>query len=155
MNDVALAPFRQTAGDPALKQQTVAVVGLGYVGLPLAVEFGKQFATVGFDLSAAKVEAYRKGLDPTGEVTREQLAAATRLECTTDAGQLRHADFVIIAVPTPVDDAHQPDFSPLVAASARASGSPLRCSTTAGGARLTSIHASAPSTPSCTASAPA
>jgi UDP-N-acetyl-D-galactosamine dehydrogenase len=96
---------------------TVAVVGLGYVGLPLAVEFGKKHRTVGFDLSQAKVEAYRRHVDPTGEVSSEELRAAAHLMVTTDPASLREADFVIVAVPTPVDDAHNPDFSPLVGAS--------------------------------------
>src|SRR5579862_4837214 len=96
----------------------IAVVGLGYVGLPLAVEFGKRYRTIGFDLSATKVAAYTKGFDPTGEVSREDLAAATGLMCTTDAAALREADFIVVAVPTPVDDAHQPDFAPLLGASA-------------------------------------
>ena len=95
----------------------VGVVGLGYVGLPLAVEFGKKRRTIGFDVSALKVEAYRKHHDPTGEVSREELAAATHLEPTTDAALLRAADFVIVAVPTPIDEAHQPDFGPLIGAS--------------------------------------
>ena len=97
--------------------QVIAVVGLGYVGLPLAVEFGKKFRTIGLELSAAKVEAYRGHVDPTGEVTRDQLAAASLLEPTTDAKQLRTADIIIVAVPTPIDDAHQPDFGPLTGAS--------------------------------------
>ena len=96
---------------------TIAVVGLGYVGLPLAVEFGKQYDTIGFDLSEAKIDAYRRGVDPTGEVVPGELAAATRLEFTSDAAQLKRADFIVVAVPTPVDDAHQPDFGPLVRAS--------------------------------------
>jgi UDP-N-acetyl-D-galactosamine dehydrogenase len=96
---------------------TVAIVGLGYVGLPLAVEFGKRHRTIGFDLSAAKVNAYRGHVDPTGEVSTDDLKAATRLEPTTDAAALKEADFVVVAVPTPVDDAHNPDFSPLVSSS--------------------------------------
>ena len=96
---------------------TIAVVGLGYVGLPLAVEFGKRYRTIGFDLSTAKVEAYRKFNDPTGEVPPEELRAAKGLVPTTDPAALREADFVVVAVPTPVDDAHQPDFSPLLGAS--------------------------------------
>lgn len=91
----------------------IAVVGLGYVGLPLAVEFGRQFKTIGFDLSADKVRAYQQGLDPSGEVSSADLAAAHRLVCTTDAARLAEADFVIVAVPTPVDQAHRPDFAPL------------------------------------------
>ncbi|GHT85571.1 UDP-N-acetyl-D-galactosamine dehydrogenase [Betaproteobacteria bacterium] len=96
---------------------TVAVVGLGYVGLPLAVEFGKKFPTVGFDLSATKVAAYREFNDPTGEVASAELRAATQLSCHSDPAVLKDADFIIIAVPTPVDIAHQPDFSPLVSSS--------------------------------------
>ena len=96
---------------------TIAVVGLGYVGLPLAVEFGKHFRTIGFDLSVKKVEAYRKFVDPTGEVSAEELKAASLLAVTTDAAQLREADVIIVAVPTPIDDAHQPDFGPLLGAS--------------------------------------
>src|ERR1700737_1527748 len=97
---------------------TVAVVGLGYVGLPLAVEFGKQYSTIGFDLSTAKVAAYQKGVDPTGEVSSDELRAATGLRFTTDPADLRGADFIVVAVPTPVDEAHQPDFGPLLSASA-------------------------------------
>lgn len=96
---------------------TIAVVGLGYVGLPLAVEFGKKYRTIGFDLSAEKVAAYKQHVDPTGEVSSEDLKAATRLEMSTDPATLKEADFVIVAVPTPVDDAHQPDLSPLVGSS--------------------------------------
>ena len=95
----------------------VAVVGLGYVGLPLAVEFGKQRRTIGFDLSAAKIESYRRCIDPTGEVSSTELKAARHLVPTTDPESLREADIVVVAVPTPVDEAHQPDFSPLVGAS--------------------------------------
>jgi UDP-N-acetyl-D-glucosamine/UDP-N-acetyl-D-galactosamine dehydrogenase len=96
---------------------TIAVIGLGYVGLPLAVEFGKKFKTLGFDLSADKVAAYGRHVDPTGEVNSEDLKAATHLRCSTDAAVIGEADFIIVAVPTPVDDAHQPDFTPLVKSS--------------------------------------
>jgi UDP-N-acetyl-D-galactosamine dehydrogenase len=97
--------------------EVVAVVGLGYVGLPLAVEFGKKFDTIGFDLSVAKIESYRKFCDPTGEMSREDLRAAARLTPTSDPSELRRADFIVIAVPTPVDMAHIPDFAPLIDAS--------------------------------------
>ena len=96
---------------------TIAVIGLGYVGLPLAVEFGKKFDTLGFDLAADKVAAYARHVDPTGEVSTEDLRAATRLQCSTDPSVVGRADFIVVAVPTPVDDAHQPDFTPLVKAS--------------------------------------
>ncbi len=99
------------------KAKTVAVVGLGYVGLPLAIEFGKRYPTIGLDLSADKVAAYRDHVDPTGEVSGEQFEASILLEVTTDATALRQADFVVVAVPTPVDGAHAPDFSPLISAS--------------------------------------
>ena len=92
-----------------MTQQTLGVVGLGYVGLPLAVEFGKLFDTVGFDLSEAKVAAYRNHNDPTGEVSTEDLKAATKLICTNDVSMLAKADVIVIAVPTPVDDARLPD----------------------------------------------
>ena len=100
-----------------MTQQTIGVVGLGYVGLPLAVEFGKQFPTVGYDLSATKVAAYGRHVDPTGEVSTDDLRAANKLACTTDVAALAQADVIIIAVPTPVDDARLPDFAPLIGAS--------------------------------------
>ena len=96
---------------------TVALVGLGYVGLPLAAEFGKQYDTIGYDLSAEKIDNYRRFCDPTGEVSTQDLQAATRLRVTTDPTELAQADFIIVAVPTPVDEAHIPDFSPLVGSS--------------------------------------
>jgi UDP-N-acetyl-D-galactosamine dehydrogenase len=82
----------------------VAVVGLGYVGLPLAAAFGRRFATIGFDISEEKVAACRAG-------------PASRVEFTTNAAALSRADAIVVAVPTPVDDAHQPDFEPLLVAS--------------------------------------
>jgi len=96
----------------------VAVVGLGYVGLPLAVEFGKRYPTIGFDLSERKIAAYRDFADPTGEVSSAELKAARQLRVTARAADLAEADFIIVAVPTPVDQAHQPDFGPLLSASA-------------------------------------
>jgi UDP-N-acetyl-D-galactosamine dehydrogenase len=96
---------------------TIAVIGLGYVGLPLAVEFGKKHETLGFDLSVEKVNAYARHVDPTGEVSGEDLRAATRLSCSTDPAVIGKADFIVVAVPTPVDDAHQPDFTPLLKSS--------------------------------------
>ena len=100
-----------------MSQQIVAVVGLGYVGLPLAVEFGKIFETIGYDLSEAKIRHYQNFNDPTGEVSSNDLKAATRLSVSCDPSHLAGADFIIVAVPTPVDTAHQPDFSCLVSSS--------------------------------------
>jgi UDP-N-acetyl-D-glucosamine/UDP-N-acetyl-D-galactosamine dehydrogenase len=95
----------------------VAVVGLGYVGLPLAVEFGKKQRTIGYDLSLDKINNYKKYIDPTGEISTEELRASVHLTVTTDPAELSLADHIVIAVPTPVDIAHQPDFRPLVGAS--------------------------------------
>jgi UDP-N-acetyl-D-galactosamine dehydrogenase len=104
--------------DGQAMSKIVAVVGLGYVGLPLAVAFGSRGATIGYDHSAARIDSYRRHIDPTGGVSGADLQAATQLTCTTDPALLARADVIIITVPTPVDAARRPDFSPLVAASA-------------------------------------
>lgn len=96
---------------------TVGVVGLGYVGMPLAVEFGKKLRTIGFDLSVSKVASYQRFIDPTGELSMAELQAAQHLSVSTDPSELAQADYLIIAVPTPVDIAHNPDFTPLIRAS--------------------------------------
>jgi UDP-N-acetyl-D-galactosamine dehydrogenase len=96
---------------------TVAVIGLGYVGLPLVVEFGKQLRTIGFDISALKVESCQRGVDPSRELTDQDLSAARHAIYTLDASLLSEADIIIVAVPTPVDMAHIPDFKPLIGAS--------------------------------------
>ena len=96
---------------------TLAVIGLGYVGLPLVVEFGKQMRTIGFDISKAKVESCQRGIDPSRELPDEALAAAVQAIYTADGALLAEADIIIVAVPTPVDDAHIPDFRPLIGAS--------------------------------------
>lgn len=95
----------------------VAIIGLGYVGLPLAVEFGKKQHTIGFDLSTNKIENYKRHIDPTGEVPLSDFQAANQLAVTSNPSELSRADFIIVAVPTPVDHAHQPDFTALVSAS--------------------------------------
>ena len=92
MDPVAIAALRQA--DTALPLATVAVVGLGYVGLPLAVEFGRKRNTIGFDLSQTKVEHYRRFVDPTGEIASADLRAADRLSVTTDPAALAQADFI-------------------------------------------------------------
>ena len=96
---------------------TVAVIGLGYVGLPLAVTFGKTLTTIGFDLNETKISQLLKQVDVTGEVSREGFAAAQHLTVTADPSAIKSADFVIVAVPTPIDAARQPDFRPLISAS--------------------------------------
>ena len=99
---------------------TIGVIGLGYIGLPLAIEFGKRHRTVGYDLAARKVESCRRGVDPSGEVAADAFAEATHLTFHDEPACLRTADFILVAVPTPVDDAHNPDFTPLASASAAA-----------------------------------
>ena len=95
----------------------IAVIGLGYVGLPVAVEFGKQYLTIGYDLKAHMVDAYKRNIDPTGELTADELKAADKIEFTIDPERISIADYIIIAVPTPIDNARQPDLSPLKSAS--------------------------------------
>ncbi|OFA00948.1 nucleotide sugar dehydrogenase [Duganella phyllosphaerae] len=97
--------------------EVVAVVGLGYVGLSLAVAFGASRRTIGVDLSERKVASYRMGVDPAGEVTAAQFQASRWLEMGCDPATIGAADVIIVAVPTPVDSAHNPDFSALVGAS--------------------------------------
>ncbi len=96
---------------------TVAVVGLGYVGLPLAVEFGKHRPTVGYDLSRKKIENIQRRVDTTGELSAAELEGARFLRATQDPAALEHAEFVIVAVPTPINAARQPDLGPLESAS--------------------------------------
>jgi UDP-N-acetyl-D-galactosamine dehydrogenase len=98
----------------------VAVIGLGYVGLPLVVEFGKQVKTIGFDISQPKVDSCLRGVDPSRELDDSQLAAAKHAVYTADPSRLAEADIIIIAVPTPVDNAHIPDFRPLIGSSTSA-----------------------------------
>ena len=99
---------------------TLAVIGLGYVGLPLVVEFGKQSRTIGFDIAQNKVDACLRGTDPSRELPDSEMALAKFAEYTSDPKKLAEADLIIVAVPTPVDDAHIPDFKPLIGASTSA-----------------------------------
>ena len=96
--------------------RTVSVIGLGYVGLPVAVAFGLRNRTIGFDINAERISELRQGKDRTGEVTSDELAHADIL-FTNAIEKLRQADFHIVAVPTPVDDANQPDLTPILRAS--------------------------------------
>ena len=105
--------------------KTVGVIGLGYVGLPLAVAFAAKFRVIGYDMSAAKIAAYKNGIDPTGEVSAAEMRAAQGLEYTSEPAALAAADVIIVAVPTPVDEAHNPDFGPLIGAS-QAAGKHMR-----------------------------
>ena len=104
---------------------TIAVVGLGYVGLPLAVAFGSRRRTIGFDLNERKLAHYSTGNDPSGEVSPAQLAGAAHLELTSDPARLAEAAIIIVVVPTPIDAARRPDLSPLEGA-CRTVGTHLR-----------------------------
>ncbi len=95
----------------------VGIVGLGYVGLPLAVEFGKKYPTVGFDINATRIAELEKGEDSTLECTSEELAAATQLSFASDAAALKDCNFYIVTVPTPIGDSNRPLLTPLKAAS--------------------------------------
>lgn len=95
----------------------IAVIGLGYVGLPLAVEFGKHRSVVGFDINSERISALTAGTDHTLEVSDEELAQATHLSYSSDIQTLRDCNFFIVTVPTPIDDYKQPDLTPLIKAS--------------------------------------
>ena len=95
----------------------VGVVGLGYVGLPLAVEFGKKYDTVGFDVKKNRLEMLRRGIDVTLETSSEDLKASNRLTYSDEVDSLRDRDIIIVAVPTPVDRYNRPDLTPLYRAS--------------------------------------
>lgn len=103
----------------------IAVIGLGYVGLPLAVEFGKQHSVVGFDINASRIAALMAGTDHTLEVSNEELAVAIHLRYSSDIQTLKDCNFFIVTVPTPIDNSKQPDLTPLITAS-KAVGSLLK-----------------------------
>ena len=118
MSDIVLdKPAVKPEAEAAPALATVAVVGLGYVGLPVAVAFGKQRRTIGYDLSKRRVENLKHMVDTTGEVSTADLIEARHLKATAHAADLVHADFIIVAVPTPINAARQPDLSPLESAS--------------------------------------
>ena len=103
---------------PALSDGVViGVLGLGYVGLPLAVEFGQRYETRGFDTSSARIESLRKGVDSTGEVDADHLGSAVSLTFTDAAEDLGGCDVFVITVPTPIDSDNRPDLAPLETAS--------------------------------------
>ena len=104
------------------KNSKIAVIGLGYVGLPLAVEFGKKRPTIGFDINRSRVEALKEGVDHTLEVTAEDLLAANHLELTNDLAPVGEANVFIITVPTPVDKSNNPDLGPVLKASEMVAG---------------------------------
>ena len=96
----------------------ICVVGLGYVGLPLAIAFAeKDFNVIGFDLNQEKISKYLQGIDPTNEVGNEKIRSIKNLKFTFDEKKISEADFIIVAVPTPVLENKSPDFRPLIGAS--------------------------------------
>ena len=95
----------------------IAVIGLGYVGLPLAVEFGKKYPVIGFDINQHRIEELKSGSDNTLEVSDEELASAIQLQFSSDINELAECNFYIVTVPTPIDEYKQPDLTPLVKAS--------------------------------------
>ena len=101
----------------SLEQEKIAVIGLGYVGLPVAISFGRKLPTVGFDIRATRVEELKRGHDDTLEVSDEQLASAKKLDMTADPAKLADCTFYIVAVPTPIDSNNRPDLTPMVSAS--------------------------------------
>ncbi|MGP5315562.1 Vi polysaccharide biosynthesis UDP-N-acetylglucosamine C-6 dehydrogenase TviB [Psychrobacter faecalis] len=100
-----------------IKNIKIAVIGLGYVGLPLAVEFGKKHPVIGFDINQHRIEELKSGTDHTLEVSDEELASAKQLQFSSDINELAECNFYIVTVPTPIDEYKQPDLTPLVKAS--------------------------------------
>lgn len=98
---------------------TIAVVGLGYVGLPLAIEFSKIFKTIGFDNNAQKISDIKNGTDPIGQLSKEEISLAASIQFETSFEKLSEADIIIVAVPTPVDENKKPDFTPILSASTK------------------------------------
>ena len=98
------------------RETKLSLVGLGYVGMPIAVAFAKKIQVVGFDLNEHKIELYKNGIDPTNEVGNEVIKNTT-VDFTADPSKLREAKFHIVAVPTPVNADHTPDLTPVEGAS--------------------------------------
>ena len=97
----------------SVSEAKLAIIGLGYVGLPLAVEFGKKYKTVGFDINEARVAELKGGNDSTLEVDSDELRQAAQLSYTTDLSDIADCDVYIVTVPTPIDDHKRPDLTPL------------------------------------------
>ncbi|MCR4589907.1 MAG: nucleotide sugar dehydrogenase, partial [Lachnospiraceae bacterium] len=98
------------------KRSYLALVGLGYVGMPIAVAFSEHVPTIGFDINKEKIEKYKAGKDPTNEVGDDRIKECS-VEFTADESRLKDASFIIVAVPTPVKTDHTPDLSPVEGAS--------------------------------------
>ena len=114
MLEIMMSQLLQKIEDGSVK---IAVIGLGYVGLPLAVEFGKKFDAVGFDMKESRLDGLRNGVDATLEISSEELEAASKLRYSSSSDELKDRDVFIVAVPTPVDKYNRPDLTPLYRAS--------------------------------------
>ena len=114
---------------PVLSEVRIGIIGLGYVGMPLAVYLARHFPVVGFDIDAGRVDELSRGVDRTREVTAEEFAAAKKLSYCADIADSRACNFYIVTVPTPIDQAKRPDLSALIAASRTVGSvlSPGRC----------------------------
>ena len=102
---------------PELADIRIGIIGLGYVGMPLAVYLARHFPVIGFDIDATRVDELSRGVERTREVTEEEFAAAARIAFSADIESLRSSNFYIVTVPTPVDQAKRPDLGALIAAS--------------------------------------
>ena len=100
----------------SLETAKIAIIGLGYVGLPLAVAFGAHYPVVGFDIDATRIAALREGRDSTLEVSSEEIRSATHLKLSQKINDLRHGNIYIVTVPTPIDAHKRPDLTPLICA---------------------------------------
>jgi UDP-N-acetyl-D-galactosamine dehydrogenase len=100
-----------------IEKVNIAIIGQGYVGLPLAIEFGKKYPTIGFDINANRIEDLKKGIDHTNEASKEQLKSADHLNFTSDLNDITNSNVYVVTVPTPIDEYKTPDLNPLKGAS--------------------------------------
>ena len=100
-----------------LEKVNIAIIGQGYVGLPLAIEFGKKYPTIGFDINHSRINELKTGVDHTNEASSEQLATASKLMFSSNINDVKKCNIYIVTVPTPIDEFKTPDLNPLIAAS--------------------------------------
>ena len=100
-----------------IEKVNIAIIGQGYVGLPLAIEFGKKYPTIGFDINATRIEYLKKGIDHTNEASKEQLKSADQLNFSSDFNEIINSNVYVVTVPTPIDEYKTPDLNPLKGAS--------------------------------------
>ena len=111
-----------------LSEAKIAIIGLGYVGLPLAVEFSKKFEVLGFDINQERIQELQSGIDSTLEVSNYELTAASALNYSSEVTDLKSCNVYIVTVPTPIDEYKQPDLTPLIKASEMLGGVGVDCS---------------------------